>query len=222
MRARTAAQTGAAQWQARVQVPAQHYGSRYDDWDKWLTYFWTIRNVLDHGLPSVLEVGVGSKVVSSVLRNNEVRLTTLDIDPNLEPDYVASVTDMPFAENAFDGIVCTEVLNHMPWEQTRQAIREIHRVTRRLAFVTVPHFTLSFALLLRLPLLKLHELRLRLPFPKALKSSGPHCWECGRPGYSVAKLRKEFRDAGFIIVSEQRPPTQYSSCFFVLQKRGRI
>jgi hypothetical protein len=221
MRAKMAVNPAAA-WQPQVQVPAQHYGAGYDDWDKWLTYFWSIRNVLDRGVESVLEVGVGSKVVSSVLRNNQVRLTTFDIDPNLEPDYVGSVTDLPFPENAFDAVLCTEVLEHMPWQQTCQAIREIHRVTRKFAFVTVPHFTLSFALLLRLPLLKLRELRLRLPLPLPLKPNGQHFWECGRPGYPVSKLRKEFASAGFVVVSEKRPVTQYSSCFFVLQKKGRV
>ncbi len=221
MRAKTVKNPAAA-WQPKVQVSAQHYGVGYDDWDKWVTYYWSIRNVLDRRLESVLEVGVGSKVVSSVLRNNEVRLTTFDIDPNLEPDYVGSVTDLPFGENTFDGVLCTEVLEHMPWEQTRQAIRELHRVTRKFAFVTVPHFTLSFAMLLRLPILQLRELRLRLPLPVSLKPNGQHFWECGRPGYPVSKLRKEFRDAGFIVASETRPPTQYSSAFFVLQKKGRV
>jgi hypothetical protein len=35
----------------------------------------------------------------------------------------------------------------------------------------------------------------------------------------VSRLRREFRQAGFAVLSEKRPPTQYSSCFFVLEKR---
>jgi SAM-dependent methyltransferase len=200
-------------------VAVEHYHSGYDDWDKWLTYYWTIRNVCDRRVREVLEVGVGSRVVSTYLRNQGVDLTTLDIDPILGPDHVGSVTDMPFGDDAFDAIVCTEVLEHMPWPYTRQAIAELHRVTRRYAFVTVPHFTLSLALLVRLPVLHLHEFRLRLPWPRPLQSFGQHFWECGRPGYPVSRLRRAFRKSGFAIVSEKRPPTQYSSCFFVLEKR---
>jgi SAM-dependent methyltransferase len=208
-------------WRPRVQVSVEHYRSRYDDWDKWLTYFWSIRNVCERGLREVLEVGVGTKVVCNYLRNQGVALTTLDLDPGLEPDHVGSVTELPFADEAFDAVICTEVLEHMPWDCTRRAIEEIHRVTRRYAFVTVPHFALSLALLVRLPVLQLHEFRLRLPWPRPLQSFGQHFWECGRPGYPVSRLRRAFRRAGFVIASERRPPTQYSSCFFVLDKRGR-
>jgi len=52
-------------WRPAVQVPPGHYGAGYDDWDKWVTYFWEIRNVLDRGLDEVLEIGIGSKVVTS-------------------------------------------------------------------------------------------------------------------------------------------------------------
>ena len=207
-------------WRPHIQVAAEHYQAGYDDWDKWLTHYWVIRNVCDRRLGRVLEVGVGSKVVSSYLRNQGVELTTLDIDPALEPDHVGSVTEMPLGDETFDAVICTEVLEHMPFECTRQAIREIHRVTRGYAFITVPHFTLSLALLVRLPLLRLRELRLRLPWPRPLRSFGQHFWECGRPGYPVSRLRRAFREAGFTIVSEKRPPTQYSSCFFVLEKRN--
>jgi hypothetical protein len=206
-------------WQPRVQVPEGHYQGGYDDWDKWVTYFWTIQNTLSRNLREVLEVGVGSRVVSFCLRNASVDLTTLDIDPSLEPDHVGSVTAMPFPDRSFDGVVCTEVLEHMPFEETRKAIREIHRVTRRYAFITVPHFALSFALLVRLPLLHLREFRFRLPWRKPLKPNNQHFWECGRPGYPVRGIRKEFRDAGFRILSEKRPATQYSGCFFILEKQ---
>jgi hypothetical protein len=198
----------------------EHYNADYDDWDKWVTYHWQIRNVMVRDLREVLEIGVGSRVVGFCLRNYQTHLTTLDIDPALRPDHVGSVTDLPFDDDSFDAVLCTEVLEHMPFEHTCRAIREIQRVTRRFAFITVPHFTLSFALLLRLPLFHLHEWRWRLPWPRPLKACRQHFWECGRPGYPVSRLRKELCRAGFRIVSEKRPPTQYSSCFFVLEKRA--
>jgi hypothetical protein len=206
------------EWKPGVQVPAQHYLHAYDNWEKWAAYYWTIRNIIDLGANRVLEVGVGSKVVSTYLQRNGIRLTTLDIDPALEPDVTGTVTDMPFQTGAFDAVACTEVLEHMPFEKSCRAISELHRVTRGFALVAVPHFTFSFALLLRLPVIQLREFRLRIPYPKRMGKSVEHYWECGRRGYPVSRLRAEFQRAGFRIVSEERPMTNYSSCFFVLRK----
>jgi hypothetical protein len=207
-------------WTPRVQVSEEHYLAQYDDWDTWVRYYWQIRNVMERGLREILEIGVGSGVVTSYLRRNGVRVTTLDIDPSLHPDCVASVTAIPFPSARFDGVLCTEVLEHMPFERSCQAIAEISRVARSWAMVTVPHFTLSFALLLRAPILHLREIRLRVPYPKRIRPSdiGQHFWECGKHGYPVARLRRAFREAGFRIVSEQRPFTNYSSCFFLMEK----
>jgi len=207
-----------SKWKPRVQVPPEHYKAAYDDWDKWISYYWQIRNVMDRSLADVLEVGIGSRVVSSYLKRNDVHLTTVDLDPELGPDCVASVTQLPFQADTFDAVVCCEVLEHMPFEQTRLAIREIYRITRRYAFIAVPHFVLSFALLIRFPVLHLRELRLRIPCPRPLRTFGEHLWECGRPGYPIARVRRAFTEVGFRIASERRPPTNYSSCFFVLQK----
>jgi ubiquinone/menaquinone biosynthesis C-methylase UbiE len=207
-------------WTPRVQVSEEHYSAQYDDWDTWIRYYWQIRSVMERGLREVLEIGVGSGVVTSYLRRNGVRVTTLDIDPALHPDCVASVTAIPFPSARFDGVLCTEVLEHMPFERSCQAIAEISRVARSWALVTVPHFTLSFALLLRAPILHLREIRVRVPYPKRIRPSdiGQHFWECGKRGFPVARLRRAFRGAGFRIVSEQRPFTNYSSCFFLMEK----
>jgi hypothetical protein len=209
-------------WTPRVQVPEEHYSAKYEDWDTWVRYYWQIRNVMDRGLKEILEIGVGSGVVSSYLRRNGVKVTTLDIDPALHPDCVASVTAIPFPSDRFDGVLCTEVLEHMPFEHSCQALAEISRITRSWAMVTVPHFTLSFALLARAPILHLREIRVRVPYPKRIRPShiGQHFWECGMRGFSVARLRRAFRGAGFRIVSEQRPLTNYSSCFFLLEKEA--
>ncbi|MGH3182557.1 MAG: class I SAM-dependent methyltransferase, partial [Streptosporangiaceae bacterium] len=150
----------ASAWKPVVQLPSSHYGAAYEDYDKWLCYYWQICNVMERDSRQVLEVGIGSQVVTSYLRRAGVALTTFDIDPDLRPDFIGSVTEMPFADGSFDAILCTEVLEHMPFDQTQRAMRELARCTRRYAYVAVPHFVLSFALLLRAPLLHLHELRM--------------------------------------------------------------
>ena len=52
-----------APWAARVQVAPGHYGERYNDWDKWLSYYWQISHVTDAKPKNVLAIGVGSGTV---------------------------------------------------------------------------------------------------------------------------------------------------------------
>lgn len=215
----TAAEPASTSWNPRVQVPSSHYGPAYEDHDKWLCYYWQIRNVVDRGLRQVLEIGTGSQVVSSYLRRVGVQLTTLDIDPQLRPTVVGSVTALPFEDRSFDAILCTEVLEHVPFELSRLAMGELARCTRRWAFVAVPHCTLSFALLGRMPRLQLRELRLRVPLwrrvPQPVRE---HYWEVGRRGYPPRLIRRELRAAGFARLGETRIPTNYSSMFFELER----
>lgn len=206
-------------WQPKVQVKAGHYKPGYDDWDKWTNYWWQIRSVLDHQAQTVLEIGVGSRVVNDYLKRAELSVQSLDIDPALEPDHVGSATALPFPDNSFNAILCCEVLEHMPWEQSVQTIRELHRVTDKWAFVTVPHFVLSFAMLLRLPYFHFQEFRLRVPRNKVLRPGGEHFWEIGRAGYTTSRLEKEFVAAGFQIISKKRQMTNFSHCFYQLSKR---
>ena len=71
---------------------------------------------------------------------------------------------------------------------------------------------------LRAPILRLRESRVRVPYPKRIRALdiGQHSWECGQRGYSVARLRRAFRD--FAAASAQRLFTNYSSRFFLVEK----
>jgi SAM-dependent methyltransferase len=50
-----------------------------------------------------------------------------------------SVTDLPFPDDAFDVVGCFEVLEHLPGDLPRQALREMARVARRAVVLSVPH-----------------------------------------------------------------------------------
>jgi SAM-dependent methyltransferase len=49
----------------------------------------------------------------------------------------ADLRALPFADDSFDLVVCTEVLEHL--EDPRETLRELARVSRSHLFLTVPH-----------------------------------------------------------------------------------
>ncbi|MBI3331838.1 class I SAM-dependent methyltransferase [Candidatus Peregrinibacteria bacterium] len=55
-------------------------------------------------------------------------LRSLDINPNLHPDIVGSAEEIPLPDASFDGVICTQMLEHVPhpWK----ALAEMHRILR--------------------------------------------------------------------------------------------
>ena len=50
---------------------------------------------------------------------------------------VGSILNLPYEDNSFDTVVCSEVLEHI--EDWSSAINELKRVSRRYVVITVPH-----------------------------------------------------------------------------------
>lgn len=72
----------------------------------------------------VLEIGVAANDYETGFPNR----TTLDIDPARKPDVVADIVSMPFADDHFDAIVCSEVFEHLP--DPVAAATELQRVLK--------------------------------------------------------------------------------------------
>jgi len=167
----------------------------------------------------VLEVGIGNGIVCDALGNLGFSVTTLDIDPALRPTVVGSVTKMPFPAASFDFLLVAEVLEHLPFEDFSRALSEIHRVTARYAYVTLPHAGAVFLDVCELPLLPHLQLFFKLPFFWSRHVfNGEHYWELGKRGYSVRRIRREILRAGFHIVKSgiySQDPAHY---YFLLTK----
>ena len=203
----------------------KHYYNNYDNVLRFISYFYQID--LAKGLNSrkILEIGVGNKTVSNYLKQHGFDVTTCDFNKKLEPDYVAEVRSLPFKDNSYDTILVCEVLEHIPWKDVKKALNELYRVAKRSVILSVPYSTLSFELVIKLPLIRriirkpFVNLLLRIPyFFRSHRFDGQHYWEMGRKNYSIRKIRKMFMGR-FKIVKEVRPLLNSYHHFFVLEKR---
>jgi len=86
----------------------------------------------------VADIGCGRRPYAKAF--SDKRYVCLDISELVRPDIVASATNLPFKNNAFDMIILTEVLEHLP--EPEEALKEIRRVLRAGGFlvVTVPQY----------------------------------------------------------------------------------
>src|SRR5258706_10905902 len=119
-------------------VPDHYYSRAYNTKERTCSFWHQVDEVLELDAQKVLEVGPGSGFVTEWLRRAGVEVKTLDLDPELKPDLVGSVTEIPLEDDAADAVVCCQVLEHLPFEQLAPALSEMGRVTRRAAVISLP------------------------------------------------------------------------------------
>ncbi len=126
-----------------VQVAPEHYDfERYDDPERWMSYWHQIRAVLSVRPKTVLEIGPGSGVFRSYLRAAGVEVRTLDIDATRGVDYVADITklDAVLPQGLmFDAICAFQVLEHLPLAEFETCLANIARRANPHVFISLPY-----------------------------------------------------------------------------------
>lgn len=160
---------------------------KYENHQRWASYFDQVDLVRAWQPETCLEIGVGNKIVMQTLKGQGIALTTLDIDPSLQPDLVASVESIPLPDQSIDVVLCAEVLEHVPFEQFETCVKELMRVTKKGVVISVPHWGYTIRLILDLPFFPKIRHAWKLPF-KTPTPPGEHAWEIGRQGYPTSRI----------------------------------
>ncbi len=203
------------------QVPPSHYTrSGYLTKDRWINYWYQLHWVRNCKPQTLLEVGLGNGIVKESLEKLGITVETIDIDPALEPTYVTSVTNIPVPEATYDFVLCAEVLEHLPFEDSLKAMKELHRVSKKWVLVTLPHSGYTFSWIMKLPLLPWIERGFKLPhFWKTHAFQGEHYWETGKRTWSRKRIQSALEESGFRVVKTALHPDDPSHVFYLCEKR---
>lgn len=109
-----------------------------------LTIYKDIKKVLPVYSGNVLDIGCGQSPYKFLLKEEQTRYYGIDVIEACEfgyhnPDITSfDGKNIPFADDMFDGIICTEVLEHV--QDFQYLVDEIYRTAKKGAeiFVTVP------------------------------------------------------------------------------------
>lgn len=200
-------------------MPKPYSFSRYVHYGRWGSYWHQIDETMRLQPQNILIVGKGDGIVAEVLKEYVPELSTLDFDPALKPDIVASVEKIPLADGGFDVVVCCEVLEHLPFEKFAGNLAELARVSRRHVVLSLPHFGPRTQLFLKLPLLPEIRLAFKIPVPLRHLYNGEHYWEIGKRDYPVRRIRDALRPY-FTITREFIPFDNQYHHFFILEKKA--
>jgi 2-polyprenyl-3-methyl-5-hydroxy-6-metoxy-1,4-benzoquinol methylase len=130
--------------QARaVQVVPSHYDfERYDDAERWMSYWHQLRVVLAVRPRTVLEIGPGSGVFRRYLEHAGVVVKTVDIDASRGVDHVADLRQLDTALPdgvTFDAVCAFQVLEHLPLDDFETCLAQLARRARPHVFLSLPY-----------------------------------------------------------------------------------
>lgn len=145
---------------------------------------------------TVLIVGPGQGLPTVVLKWRGYEVTTIDIEPAFSPDEIGSVHDLSrYEAAAFDVLIASHVLEHLPEGSLDQALAEIAR-TARYALVYLPvhgvygqlRLSSNFRGFDHALLLTLSKCFERPDGNTPRYMSGQHYWELGLKGFRVRDM----------------------------------
>jgi ubiquinone/menaquinone biosynthesis C-methylase UbiE len=186
------------------------------------SYWYQVNEIFIHSPKNILEIGIGNGFVSDYLRKKGFKVTTLDIDKNLNPDIIGNVLNIPFSNKSFDMVACFEVLEHLPYDNFTKALNEIYRVCYKYTIISLPDINRVCRFNIEIP--KLGEIKKLIPIPRfkkvTLKPGGVHFWEIGVKNYPLQRIRSDIENVGFIIQNTYRIYEYPFHRFFILKKKS--
>jgi predicted SAM-dependent methyltransferase len=175
----------------------------------------------------LLIVGPGQGLDTIVFRSRGYQVVTLDIDETFKPDVIGSVHDLSaFGDRAFDVVIASHVLEHLPPEYLDASLSELARVARY-AIVYLP-VTGRIARLRLTPGIRGWDWSFTInlfnffdrPNPRHPKyCGGQHYWEVGRRGFTRRNLHRRF-SRYFHILDSYENPDWIMSMNYVLEARA--
>ncbi len=203
-------------------VDKNHYfEANYDTKGRFCSYWHQINEILiDSSFANVLEIGVGNGFVSRYLMERSINVITLDINYDLRPQVTGSILYLPFVNDAFDVVLCCQVLEHLPYGVFIDALNELYRITSKKVILSLPDHTPAYRFNIELPRIKPIKLLLKHPFPRPIphKHDGVHYWIIGRSGYPLKRILNDIQYSGFQIIKTYRVYEFYSHRFFIIEK----
>ncbi len=178
-----------------VQVNASHYSFKnYMSKGRWASLWHQIDEIHGFATDLILEIGPGSGILKAICQTYGIDLQTLDFDPDLTPDYVSSVTSMPFKDDHFKVVCAFQVLEHLEFEQSCRAFSEMVRICRGRILISLPDVRPVWRIQFPIPKIRMFDTPIEKPLwrPPEHIFDGEHYWEIGKRHYPLEKIIGRF------------------------------
>ena len=202
-----------------VQVDKSHYSMNYDNIETFCRYYKIIEAIKKIKPKNILEVGVGNKVLYDYFMKNNISIASVDIDPELNPDYISDIRYF-YSKNKYEVIIVSEVLEHIPFYDFEKTINNLANLTKDYVIICLPYNTVNISFAIKLPFLKTQFLYFHFfeQFFITHKFNGEHYWEMGKKHFSKNRILTIIQKK-FIMIDQYPNYMDPYHYFFILKKR---
>lgn len=206
------------------QVGVEHYDfRRYMSKGRWSSIWHQVSAILEFEPKITLEIGPGGGVLKAVMESLGFSFETLDVDPQLNPDYTCSADDMPFDDRKYNVVCAFQVLEHMPFEDSLKVFSEMCRVAEDAVVISLPDAKKQWSSVVSFPFVRV----LRFSFSNPIFSAnehvfdGEHYWEVNKKGYEFDGVCQRLREVsvGYHMSTYRVFENPYHR-FFVFRRRS--
>lgn len=203
------------------QVDKSHYRfDQYMDKERWISTWHQLNEVILLNPSSVLEIGPGPGIFKVLSCHFGLSVETVDIDPDIKPDYVASATELPFRDNSYDCVCAFQMMEHLPYDQMLQAFGEMTRVAKKNIVISLPDVKKGILFIAQIPKIGRMVFNIPIPYPgpQIHKFDGQHYWEINRKNYPMEKIVSDFSLKNVSIIKTYRVKEYPYHRFFIFEK----
>lgn len=159
----------------------------------------------------LLEIGLGTGLLSDLLKKRKWNVATLDIDADKHPDFCENAIDFDYNSHDIEAVLAFEVFEHIPFTTFQKIVEKLSNSGVKTICFSLPwceHEILSLSL--KLP--KLQKLEWSLRIPRNNVSTKTHFWELSRIEKSMGEkqliklptIANLFKEHGYTLNSGDR------------------
>jgi len=199
----------------------KYYWESLNNLPNFVSYFNQLNEIYLTKPKTVLEIGIGNKLIYNQLKEIGIKTVALDINHKLKPDVVGDIRKLSFEDCSFDTVCAFEVLEHIPFSDFENALMELKRVSKKYVIISIPIRKIGLEFYFWAPIIHNIYFYLDIPYPlkqkKIITDKDCHYWEVNKIGYSKKKI-KLIVSKYFKIEKDFRPKLNKYHWFLILKK----
>jgi hypothetical protein len=205
------------------QVEKKHYiFSKYLHKRRWASIWHQLDEVSKLSHQSILEIGPGPGTFKLNATALGIYVETVDLDPELKPDHIASVVNLPFRDQSYEIVCAFQMLEHIPFGESITGFAEMCRVAKNNVIISLPDAKVLYNWQINLP--RFGSYCFSIPkITIGLKNhffDGEHYWEINKKKFSLKKVSQAFLLAApnFRLVKTYRVVENPYHRFFIFER----